>query len=530
MTGTGLALRPVRAGRLLRAHVGVELASAALALGAICVLLARQFRAPGSEMDEGAVLAFSGRVLHGAVPWRDFQTFYGPGNLWLVGGVSKVFGLGVDMERSVGLGYRLAVVLALYTLARRIGPLAGVGALAVCAFLVPGQGLAALALWGSLAFALAGLAVLVAAAARRPGRARSLLLAAAGALSACALLVRFDFVLVVALPSAVLLPLFSWRERGRALVAFAVVLAAYAPQLWLVGPGGLDRLVRQLRATEPGRRLPFPAAHAYPGVIFTPAVVVTVVLVVTGAVLLRAQRSSLEARVLLATGVFSAALLPTTLSRLDGPHVVPFGVVPLALLPALVTTLVQHLRASRDRGVTVPLVATVCALGSCAAAVAIVLGAPGAARAVVTPQPLASYRVALGDRWFPVGDRSEAQAAQAVVAAADRLARPGQSLFVGPADLRRTNYNDTYVYYLLPQLRPASFYMEMNPQTANRSGSGLASQVMSADWLILDRLYDRWRERNSSSKLGSVVPNLVVRRHFCVVAASGGDTLLRRCR
>jgi hypothetical protein len=257
---------------------------------------------------------------------------------------------------------------------------------------------------------------------------------------------------------------------------------------------------------------------------------VTVVLVAVGALLLRAERVNFEARVLLSTGVFSAALLPTTLSRLDGAHIVPFGVVPLALLPGLAATLVHRLRSSRDHGVTVSLVATVFALGACAASVALVLGTPGSARAVVTPQPLASYRVTLGSRWFPVGDRAEARAARAVVDAAGRLAKPGQSLFVGPADLRRTNYNDTYVYYLLPQLRPASFYMEMNPQTANRPGSGLARQILAADWLVLDRRYDRWLERNSSWMLGSAVPNRIVRRHFCVVSSSGDDTLLRRCR
>ena len=36
------------------------------------------------EMDEGAVNAYAARVFDGAVPHRDFLTFYGPGNLWLV--------------------------------------------------------------------------------------------------------------------------------------------------------------------------------------------------------------------------------------------------------------------------------------------------------------------------------------------------------------------------------------------------------------------------------------------------------------
>jgi len=530
VTGTSIVLRPARTSRSLRLLVGVEAAFVALVTAGIALLLARQFRAPGSEMDEGAVLAYSDRIVHGAVPWRDFQTFYGPGNLWLVGLVSKVFGPSVTTERMVGLCYRLAVVLGLYVIARCFGRAAGLLALGLCAFLVPGQGVAALALWGSVAFAVCALAALAAAAGRSPDRVRSGLLVAAGASSGLAVLVRFDLVLAVALAAAVLLPLVSWRERGRFLLAFAVVAAAYVPQVWLTGRGDLARLVEQLRHTEPGRRLPFPTPQTFPGMIFVPGIVVTVLLVIVGALLVRRRRQELRPRVMLASGLFSLALLPTALSRMDGVHIVPFAVVPIALLPALVITLAQPLRGDRRQAI-VAFAGTVAALALCAGSVLVVLGAgPPGLREVVTPQALVSFRVTSGGRWFPLADRSEAEASQAMVAAAARLARPGQALFVGPADLRFTNYNDTYLYYLLPQLRPASFYMEMNPQTANLPGSDLPAQLRHADWLILSRRYARWSEQNSSSKRGSALPNRIVASDFCTVAASGDYRLLRRCR
>jgi hypothetical protein len=529
MTGAGLVVAPARAGRSVRARARAELALGAVGTAVVALLLARQFRGPGAEMDEGAVLAYSGRVLHGAVPWRDFQTFYGPGNLWLVAGASKVFGLSVATERAIGFGYRIAIVLALFSLARRFGTIPGVLSLAVCVFLIPGQGVMALALWGSLAFSLAGLAALTSAVALEAGGRRDRLSLAAGALFGCGLLIRFDLALAVVLPSAVLLPMLSRRERRWTVVGFAVAAAAYAPQAILVGFGGLERLERQLRATEPGRRLPFPTLRGYPGMLLTPSIVVTVLLVVVGAVLVWANRRDLESRILLAAGLFSAALLPTTLSRADGPHVVPGSIVSLALLPALVTTLVRRLESRQDAG-SLPFAAQVTALTLCAISVLAVFGAgPDALRSVVAPQSLDAYRVTLGSRWFPVGTKSEATDTQAIVSAVDRLAKPGQSLFVGPADLRRTNYNDTYVYYLLPQLQPASFYMEMNPQTANRPGSGLAQDVEHADWLILTRRYDRSVEPNSSSNEGSSLPNRVVSRDFCRVAASGADILLQRC-
>ena len=78
------------------------------------------------------------------------------------------------------------------------------------------------------------------------------------------------------------------------------------------------------------------------------------------------------------------------------------------------------------------------------------------------------------------------------------LAQPGESLFVGPQDLRRTNYGPTFMYFLLRDLRPASYYMEMNPGTANREGSGLADELRRADWLILTSEWDDWNEPNES--------------------------------
>ncbi len=530
MTGAGLVLAPANASRSLYARARVELAFVLLGMVGVGAMLARQFRAPGSEMDEGAVLAYSGRVLHGAIPWRDFQTFYGPGNIWLVAAVSKTFGLSVAAERAVGLGYRLAIMLALFLLARRFGSLSGFLALAVCAFLLSGQGVAALALWGSLAFGLAGLTTLAYAADLSSGRSRGRLAVAAGVLLACGLLVRFDLVLAVVLPAVVLLPLFSARERLRAIGGFAVVAAAYIPLAALVGVSGLERLVRQLFATEPGRRLPFPTPRGYPGMILTPGIIATILLVAVGAVLVRSRRGDLDGRILLAAGLFSAALLPTTLSRADDMHIVPGSIVSLALLPALVMTLVRRLKATPPSGI-VGLSGYVSAFALSAACVAVFFGAgTGALRAAVVPQPLHAYSITVGRRSFSVADPFEARDVQAIVGAADRLAKPGESLFVGPADLRRTNYNDTYVYYLLPQLKPASFYMEMNPQTANRPGSGLARDLRKADWLILSRRYDGWSEPNSSSKRGSSLPNRVVSQQFCRVAAHGSYALFRRCR
>jgi hypothetical protein len=51
---------------------------AALTL-ATAALLAPSFPAAGSPFDGGILVGFPTRVLAGDVPYRDFETFYGPG-------------------------------------------------------------------------------------------------------------------------------------------------------------------------------------------------------------------------------------------------------------------------------------------------------------------------------------------------------------------------------------------------------------------------------------------------------------------
>ena len=111
----------------------------------------------------------------------------------------------------------------------------------------------------------------------------------------------------------------------------------------------------------------------------------------------------------------------------------------------------------------------------------------------------------------------------------DEFSKPGDRLFVGPADLRRTNYCDTFLYHLAPaKLRPASYFLEMNPFSANRPDSRLARDVASADWLILNRAWDTWSEANRSTENGSNAPNEVVASQFTKLGDYGPYLLYRR--
>ena len=69
-----------------------------------------------------------------------------------------------------------------------------------------------------------------------------------------------------------------------------------------------------------------------------------------------------------------------------------------------------------------------------------------------------------------------------------------------------------------PWLEPASYFLEMNPFSANRPNSRLAADIATADWLLLDKRWDRPTEPNLSAHEGSDLPNQIVRDRFVEVS------------
>ena len=59
------------------------------------------FNNAGLPMDEGTLLVYPQLVLDGRIPNKDFESFYGPGNLWILAGAYAAFGDTVVVERVV---------------------------------------------------------------------------------------------------------------------------------------------------------------------------------------------------------------------------------------------------------------------------------------------------------------------------------------------------------------------------------------------------------------------------------------------
>jgi hypothetical protein len=73
------------------------------------------------------------------------------------------------------------------------------------------------------------------------------------------------------------------------------------------------------------------------------------------------------------------------------------------------------------------------------------------------------------------------------------------------------------VYYLFPELDPATYFIEMDPGLADTKGSGLAEDIATADFLVLTNIWTGWNEPNASSDFQSQEHNQAVADNFCLI-------------
>ena len=520
-------------------------------------------RAPGPPMEEGFMLVFPERVLQGAIPNRDFLHLYGPGSLWALAGMFKVFGVSLLNERVFGLAQQLAIVFGIYALSRRWGrTLAVCGAITSALIIIP-FGLTALGWVGGVGLGVLGLATGLTArgcaadpAGDRRARRWALL---AGVLLGLAVLFRLDLALAVSISSVALIRGMPRPRVNRLLSGIAIGISPYAIQLATAGIGNSVRgmVLDPVFHLRGGRSLPIPPPWSHvdgflqragllqplrwpiPGlrasqqlsVWFFLLLAVVAFSVVRGVKAVRADRTSLHARTMLVVSLFSLGIVPQALQRVDSAHFAWVSCVPFGFLPVVLFDFVRR---------TAPRISVRrIALGSGAAALAIVLFVlPAFTTTRYADYSLQSfgahrhsYKIEHDGRVFYYGKQDRADAANLVIAAAARISKPGQRLFVGPGDLRKTPYSDAYLYYELGDLVPATYYIEMDPGVANTADSGLDRQLASADIVILSKIWDDWSEPNDSRNFGSAKSVKVLERDFCHVGTYLDlYELYRKCR
>jgi hypothetical protein len=511
-----------------------------LAVAVVCVLpLFGLWHAPGAPMEEGFMLTFPELVLKGFVPHRDFLHLYGPGGLWLLAGVYKVFGVAIAAERAVGYAQQLGVAFGVFAALRPWGRwVAAAGAAVAAIIVIPPIGLVALAWVGAVALGLWSLNATLAGLGRDDVR----LVGLGGLLGGLALLFRPDLILAVGLAGVVLLLALQARARRWFVGGLALGVAPYLVLLAWAGVGNvveglfLDP-VFQLRG---GRRLPLPPSFDHfdgflqrAGLLAEPPwpfpalgsplqlSLWLMLIVATCVVLFLAGRSHVRRtgdRRLVVLALFACGLLPQAIQRADSTHLAWVSCVPFGLLPAAVAELV------RDRW-TPTWRAAVAALAFPLVLLVVIPDFTFRTYSDYVAEGFGQARssgvMRNGDRVFYYGRPDAVTAVNEMLPVVERVSKPGDTLFVGTGDLRKTPYSEAFLYYLLPELDPATRYIEMDPGVANAEDSGMADELEHADVVILSSIRDDWNEPNDSADFGPDEPNQVIKREFCLVQSFG---------
>ncbi len=510
------------------------LPSALVAL-AVSLSLVVMFGSNGTTMEEGSLLIGAELVLKGQIPNADFEHLYGPGDLWTLAGAFAVFGVSITVERLVGLAYRVLLLWGLYRIGKSVSPAVAAGSALLGWVLIIPFGLIAYSWIAAISFAVAALAIAIDAGASKRQWFFS------GVLAGFALLYRADLILVIAVG-------FGWiiwksKKEQRVAVVKGLVLGAspYLVHIFTAGPRAviegmfIDPVIR-LRS---GRSLPVPpkwddssdffarlddlttASNPGPGLGHASQLSLLFWMLVFSAVIsfILAWRSRKLS--LVAFSLFSVAAVPQLLQRPSPNHIRFVGVI---IFTSLLINVANFLK-KRSSGMLV----------SVAFFFILLIVAPyhfGKVSGDVYYQLFTSEETITlehGGRSISVEEDSYRQEVEDLFDELDSVATTGESVFIGPADLTKTNYSETWLYHLLPDYVPASYHLEMNPGLANRDNGRLAKDIKGANWLILSSRFDGWNEPNSSVNSGSSEAKEVVDEQFCLIYQSTNYSLFESC-
>ncbi len=369
-----------------------------------------------------------------------------------------------------------------------------------------------------------------------------------GVLGGFALLFRIDLGLAVVLGGAAALWALPRPTVCRALTGAALGLSPYLVHLATAGPATVWRAmivdpVFHLRAT---RHLPVPpdpshlvgvarviaaVDRSWPLPRFTPAqqlfvwfmvlACVTIALVAFGAWRVRRDPSGLRSRVLFAGALFGLGLFPQAVQRADSAHLAWVSGIVFVLLPAAVTELVALRRPAWK-------MASVGGAAGVAVVVGVALLFPSytARRYVTAVQdsvhlPKSIRITSEGRSWYVGDDPGFARSITETLHAVEHDVPRGGRIIVGNTDMRRTPYNDTFLYYLLPHYTPGTASMAFEPGLTNRAGTTLTGEMRRADAFIASDRWLTWDEPNDAMKPGDPGPADVLHHDFCLVQDFG---------
>jgi hypothetical protein len=413
-------------------------------------------RMPVATLDEIILLDYPDMVRRGATPHADFYSVYPRMGYDFLALCFDVLGYSPYVERAVGVGYQLVVVLGVWALCRRFGPRVALGCGVVAVALMPNDA-TAFAWLGGLGPALWAL-VLVRSESNRWAWV------AGGVLAGLAVGWRYEMAVVVGLPLLALVV----RHRRAPYVVGGGLLGA-APTAWHlfeVGGAAWENVSGRL-----GVNFRLEATTIPPHVDWAMGVGAAAVGVLVVRALRRGSREDW------AWMLVALAVVPQAVQRIDAHHVGFAGVVvyPLALAAGLDLAKGGALgRARPAMGVALVVFFSVPTLFLLTTAAA----AAGSHESRV---------VTSGSRSLAVpADR--AADVEALIEDVREVVPTGSALFLGTDQMGRTSFNSYPLYYLLSdEYVFDSYYLELAAGVAERDGSGLSDDIRRADALILAR-------------------------------------------
>jgi len=450
--------------------------------------------------DEGLVLTDALRVMHGLVPHRDFYYNYGPGKIYLLAGIFKVFGLSVYASRIFSASAGAFLILTVFAVVKRFtSTWAGI----ICAALAivwplwaPWSLLIALMLWTT---------ALLSEAQKTP-------LIFAGILAGIATLLRYDMGGVGMIACHLLTLAFIRRSVLPYLGGCALILvpvSAFYVRDHVVRDFVFDIFVYTDKHYRAARALPFPGKYSLSANFV--AYLVPIVLCIALYTILRNRKlTPLLPFTLLAAMTYAKGLV-----RIDPPHLMPAVVTSIVVLGLLYKSIPWS-----------NIVAGFFLMFAVAACIPLIYQRQKHA----TP-PQAGWCT---DRNPITRDRCYTLDADhiRVVEFLEAHSHPNDTLYVGLPDHDRIYINDNVTYFAT-RLLPATKWSQFDPFLQN---SAPIQREMIADldrnqppYVVLDSEFDHDSEPNGSSMhTGVHLLDDYIRARYIRVQSYGGMTILRR--
>jgi hypothetical protein len=505
------------------------------------------FSHSGAPLEEGLILEDSFLFSHGEVIYKDFNYMYGPAGLWTVGLGFILFGSTLFVERFIGAIYEVILLFSIYMLTKSSKVLCTICLLGSIGFIT---------VWGNneiyawpwiMALGLSYFGIyLLSSCIYKPNSSKAKAkLIGSGLIIGTALLYRFDFVFALGLALIVISTKLSKKALGWLATGLLICPIGYLIQIIQAGfEPTFYQLVVNPQRELPGNELPIPPPTNYLAgyldrltnlfihfpwftngfsapiqlnIWFYLAVSATLTAIIATVYLWKTRESK---PVSLASAVgFLIGFYPSSIQRDDSSHLVSLNLLVFITIILLAIELKSLLYKYIWVSVSFFLLLLILLL----------FGIPTFYASYWAQdigvglhlEPNNNYPVYNLGHEFIYGSRADQTNISAMLKYVDKLAKPGQSIIVGTSNLQRTPYSDVELYYLLPQLKPATYFVILYPDIALHHSAHFARDIANANFLLLSSKYENWSEPNESIDSGPPITNYTLTSDFCEAKSFG---------